>query len=44
MNTWTNASTLISLIAEEVGINIEDGIFWKKLVHNKEGGKNVRNQ
>ena len=42
--------TLISLIAEEVGINIECGIFWKKLVHssainelkksiNVEGGK-----
>jgi hypothetical protein len=33
----------------EVGINVEGGIFWKKLVHksNKrgvEGGKNPRNQ
>ena len=33
----------------EVGINMEGGIFWKKLVHkwNKrgvEGGKNLRNQ
>ena len=33
----------------EVGINVEGGIFWKKLVHkcNKrgvEGGKNLRNQ
>ena len=42
-------STLISLIAVEVGINVEGGIFWKKLVHkcNKrgvEGGKNLRNQ
>ena len=41
--------TLISLIAVEVGINVEGGIFWKKLVHkcNKrgvEGGKNLRNQ
>ena len=37
-----------SLIVE-VGINVEGGIFWKKLVHksNKrgvEGGKNLRNQ
>ena len=33
--------TLISLIAMEVGINVEDGIFWKKLVHKPgvEGGK-----
>ena len=36
--------TLISLIAKEVGINMEGGIFWKKLVHNcnkrgMEGGK-----
>ena len=33
----------------EVRINVEGGIFWKKLVHkcNKrgvEGGKNLRNQ
>ena len=32
----------------EVGINVEGGIFWKKLVHNSnkrgvEGGKNLRN-
>ena len=26
--------TLISLITVEVGINVEGGIFWKKLVHN----------
>jgi hypothetical protein len=37
---------LISLIAEEVGINVEGGIFCKKLVHkcNKrglEGGKKI---
>ena len=37
------------LINEEVGINVEGGIFWKKLVHNcnkrgVEGGKNLRNQ
>ena len=42
-------STLISLIANEVGINMEGGIFWNKLAHkcNKrgvEGGKNLRNQ
>ena len=41
--------TLISLINVEVGINVEGGIFWKKLVYkcNKrgvEGGKNLRNQ
>ena len=40
---------LISLINVEVGINVEGGIFWKKLVHkcNKrgvEGGKNLKNQ
>ena len=33
----------------EVGINVEGGIFWKKLGHNcnkreVEGGKNLRNQ
>jgi hypothetical protein len=33
----------------EVGISVEGGIFWKKLIHkcNKggvEGGKNLRNQ
>jgi hypothetical protein len=36
-------------IIVEVGINVEGGIFWKKLVHkcNKrgvEGGKNLINQ
>ena len=36
-------------IIVEVGINVEGGIFWKKLVYkcNKrgvEGGKNLRNQ
>ena len=45
----TNSATLISLIDVEVGINLEGGIFWKKLVHNSnkrevEGGKNLRNQ
>ena len=33
----------------EVGINVEGGILWKKVMHNSnkrevEGGKNVRNQ
>jgi hypothetical protein len=42
-------ATLISLINVEVGINVEGGIFGKKLVHNSnkrrvEGGKNLRNQ
>ena len=36
--------TLISLINVELGINVEGGIFWKRLVHNSnkrgvEGGK-----
>ena len=40
----TQLCTLISLITVEVGIYVEGGIFWKKLVHkcNKrgvEGGK-----
>ena len=39
--------TLISLIAVEVGINVEGGIFWKKLIHNSnkrgvEGGKKYK--
>ena len=37
------------LLNVEVGINMEGGIFLKKLVHNRnkrgvEGGKNLRNQ
>jgi hypothetical protein len=33
----------------EVGINVEGGILWKKVMHNSnkrgvEGGKNLRNQ
>ena len=41
--------TLISLINVEVGINVEGGILWKKLMHNSnkqgvKGGKNLRNQ
>ena len=44
-----NSSTLISLVAEEVGINVGGGIFWKKVVHNcnkrgVEGGKNLKHQ
>ena len=36
--------TIISLINVELGINVEGGIFWKRLVHNSnkrgvEGGK-----
>ena len=39
-----SGTTLIFLINVEVGINVEGGIFWKKLVHNSnkrgvEGGK-----
>ena len=41
--------TLISLINMEVGINMEGGILWKKLMYNSnkrgvEGGKNLSNQ
>ena len=41
--------TLIPLINVEVGLNVEGGILWKKLMHNSnkrgvEGGKNLRNQ
>ena len=37
-------TTLISLINAEVGINVDSGIFWKKIVPNSnkrevEGGK-----
>ena len=37
------------LLNVEVGINVEGGILWKKLMHNSnkrgvEGGKNLRNQ
>ena len=43
-NSTSRLSTLISLINVEVGIKVEGGIFWKKLVHNPnkrgvEGGK-----
>ena len=36
-------------LTEKVGINVEGGILWKKLMHNPnkqgvEGGKNLRNQ
>ena len=37
----STSRTLISLITVEVGINVEGGIFWKKVVHkcNKRGVK-----
>ena len=34
LNKQSIKNTLISLIAMEIGINVEIGIFWKKLVHN----------
>ena len=35
----------MSLVTEEVGINVEGGIFWKKLVHKcNKRGENLRNQ
>ena len=46
---WRGAKVVKSLNVE-VGINVEGGIFWKKLVNNSykrvvEGGKNnLRNQ
>ena len=47
VNLNCQKNTLISLITVEVEINVEGGIYWKKLVHkcNKrgvEGGKNLR--
>jgi hypothetical protein len=44
-NKHGGGAKVSELINEEVGINVEVGIFWKKLVHdwNKrgvEGGKN----
>ena len=47
---WNNrggGAKVSELINEEVGMNVEGGIYWKKLVHNcnrVEGGKNPRNQ
>jgi hypothetical protein len=44
---YYKVSTLISLINMEVGINVEGGILWKKLMHDSNGvecGKNIRNQ
>ena len=44
MNFSSLSLFLTSLINVEVGINMEGGVFWKKLVHNSykrgvEGGK-----
>ena len=43
-NKHGGGAKVTELINEEVGINMEGGIFWKKLVHNSnkrgvEGGK-----
>ena len=48
-NKRGGSAKVAKLINVEVGINVEGGIFWKKLVHkcNKrgvEGRKNLRNQ
>ena len=48
-NKRGGSAKVAKLINVEVGINVEGGILWKKLVHkcNKrgvEGGKNLRNQ
>ena len=48
-NKRRGSAKVAKSIKVEVGINMEGGIFWKKLVHkcNKrgvEGGKNLRNQ
>ena len=48
-NKRRGSAKVAKSINVEVGINVEGGIFWKKLVHkcNKrgvEGGKNLRNQ
>ena len=48
-NNRGGSAKVAKSINMEVGINVEGGIFWKKLVHkcNKhgvEGGKNLRNQ
>ena len=45
---WRGAK-VAKLLNLEVGINVEGGIFWKKLVNNcnkrgVERGKNLRNQ
>ena len=48
-NKRGGSAKVAKLINVEIGINVEGGIFWGKLVHkcNKrgvEGGKNLRNQ
>ena len=47
-NSRGGGAKVAESINVEVGINVEGGIFWKKLIHkcNKrgvEGGKNLRN-
>jgi hypothetical protein len=45
---WRGVQKLQKSLNVEVGINVEGGIFWKKLVHkcNKRGWRveNLRNQ
>ena len=48
-NKRRGGAKVAELINVEVGMNVEGGIFWKKLVHNcnkhrAEVGKNLRNQ
>ena len=48
-NKRGGSAKVAKLINVEVGLNVEGGIFWEKLVHkcNKrkvEGGKNLSNQ
>jgi hypothetical protein len=48
-NKLGGGSKVAKLLNMEFGINVEGGIFWKKLVHNSnklgvEGSKNLRNQ
>ena len=48
-NKRRGGAKVVKSINLEVGLNMEGGIFWKKLVHkcNKrgvEGGKNLKNQ
>ena len=47
-NKHTGGAKVVKSLNMEVGINVEGGILWKKLMHNSnkrvEGGKNLRNQ
>ena len=48
-NNRGGSAKVAKSINMEVGINLDGGMYWKKLVHkcNKrgvEGGKNLRNQ